>query len=419
MQSSATNVERSINLLIEHQCPQCGAPAILEETDRLFTCDFCRVKSYLMPQDIFRYTLPNKAPEDKQLIYLPYWRIKGILFSYLMDGIGNRYMDMSHQAVKSDIFPVSVGLRSQALKLKFASANDKGHYLKPSFPRKRAIDIFTHRLSVDLPTPVLEQHYIGETSSLIYSPFYIGERIYDAVLNKPLNWEIPEDVDPLKMPGGDPDWKINFLPTLCPNCGWDMEGEKDSLALSCRNCNKLWQPDKTGFTQLNFGKIPNTDDNIVYLPFWRIKAKISGIRLNTYADLVKQANLPKVVQKEWDKIDFRFWVMGFKVRPQKFLQIATHMTLAHPREKLVSELPKRQMLPVTFPLKEAVSSLKLILTNFVKPQKSILPRLEEITVIPKSYILVYVPFLDKQHEFIQPDYQLAIIKNHLALARNL
>ncbi|MGD9137268.1 MAG: hypothetical protein PVH42_10930, partial [Desulfobacterales bacterium] len=40
-------LEAAINVLIEYQCPQCGAPATIEETDRLFTCQFCRVNSYL------------------------------------------------------------------------------------------------------------------------------------------------------------------------------------------------------------------------------------------------------------------------------------------------------------------------------------------------------------------------------------
>jgi hypothetical protein len=48
---------KKFEFLIEYQCPQCGAPAILTETDRLFTCQFCRVKSYLLPGDYFRYVL--------------------------------------------------------------------------------------------------------------------------------------------------------------------------------------------------------------------------------------------------------------------------------------------------------------------------------------------------------------------------
>ena len=106
--------EECINFLIEHQCPQCGAPAIMEETDRLFTCEFCRVKSYLVAEDVFRYLLPSQAPESKNLLYFPYWRFKGMLFSCAGSGIAHKFVDVSHQAVLSHLFPNSLGLRSQA-----------------------------------------------------------------------------------------------------------------------------------------------------------------------------------------------------------------------------------------------------------------------------------------------------------------
>jgi hypothetical protein len=34
-------------------------------------------------------------------------------------------------------------------------------------------------------------------------------------------------------------------------------------------------------------------------------------------------------------------------------------------------------------------------------------------------VLVYVPFIEKHHEFIQPDLKFAINKNILALSKNL
>jgi hypothetical protein len=114
-----THGEAHINFLIEHQCPQCGAPAIMEETDRLFTCEFCRVKSYLVAKDVFRYLFSSQAPQSKNLLYFPYWRFKGMLFSCAGNGVAHKFVDVSHQAVLSPLFPVSLGLRSQALKLKF------------------------------------------------------------------------------------------------------------------------------------------------------------------------------------------------------------------------------------------------------------------------------------------------------------
>ena len=62
----------SNEVIVEFDCPQCGAPAGLEETSRLFVGDYCSVKSYLVPQAGYHFVLPSRAPEDKTIIYFPY-----------------------------------------------------------------------------------------------------------------------------------------------------------------------------------------------------------------------------------------------------------------------------------------------------------------------------------------------------------
>jgi hypothetical protein len=130
-------VGKNINFLIDHQCPQCGAPAELSETDRLFKCAFCKVSAYLMAHRYFRYVLPHNAPQGQELVYFPYWRFKGMLFSCLASGIRNRFLDVSQQAAQSTLFPASVGLRSQAMKLRFVSPETKGWFIKPVLPFRR------------------------------------------------------------------------------------------------------------------------------------------------------------------------------------------------------------------------------------------------------------------------------------------
>ncbi|MGD8892912.1 MAG: hypothetical protein PVF94_07775 [Desulfobacterales bacterium] len=407
------------DILIEHQCPQCGAPAILKETDRLFACEFCRVKSYLFQKNFFRYMLPNSAPKNKDLLFFPYWRFKGMVFSCVEDGIKHRFIDFSHQAVDSDYFPISVGLRSQALKLNFVTPESKGYFLRPTQTFKNVMSIFTHRFSTSLPNPVFHQSHIGETRSLIYSPYYANEKIFDAILNKPVSPDLPDDFDATLLQGGRPDGRINFIPTLCPDCGWDLEGRRDALVLNCKNCNSVWRPTANGFKKLRFAILPASQKNIIYLPFWRIKADVTGITLNSYADLVRIANIPKAIKKIWEDVEFRFWALAFKVRPQVFLRLARNITLAQPREKLVRELPDTRLHPVTLPIEEAVESLTINLAGFMKPQKDLLPMLRDITITPKSYLLVYIPFIEQHHEVIHPEFHLNINKNQLELASNL
>ncbi|MBW1772773.1 MAG: hypothetical protein JRJ82_07770 [Deltaproteobacteria bacterium] len=405
-------------MLIEHQCPQCGAPATLEETDHLFTCGFCRVKSYLL-SSVYQYLLPHSAPEGKDLIYFPYWRFKGMLFSCTRNGIKHRIVDVSHQGIPSTYFPVSLGLRSQTQKLRFVSPETKGLFLKPSFPHKEVIEIIEERFSAKLPKPIYNQSFVGETLSILYSPFYADAKVFDAVLNRPVSPELPEDFDITSMAGGSPEWQVQFIVAQCPDCGWDLEGEKDSLALNCKNCETVWQSGKGRFMKLTFGHIPEEGGNLIYLPFWRIRGDISGIQLNSYADLVKVANLPKVVQEEWKEQGFRFWAPAFKIRPENFLTFSRNLTLSQPQEEVVKKLPEAPLYPVTLSITEAVESLRLTMASFVKPQRTMLPKIPNTVIKPKSFILVYIPFHEKGNELTQPAFRLRLNKNLLAFAKHL
>lgn len=409
---------KSSSLLIEFQCPQCGAPATLEETDHLFNCEFCRVNSYLMSR-VYRYVLPDNASENRELIYFPYWRFKGLLFSCVSNGIKHRIVDVSYQAIQSPHFPVSLGLRSQTLKLRFLSPEKKGYFLKPNISFEEITHSIKERFNSSLPKPIFHQDFIGETLSQVYAPFYADGKMYDAVLNKAVSLPLPEDFNTTALPGGAAEWSVRFVPAQCPRCGWDLKGQRDSLALTCDHCNSVWYPGKENLKELLFAFMPAEGDHITYLPFYRIQSDVSGIDLNSYADLVKVANLPKVVRDNWKEMPFHFWSPAFKVRPDDFLRFSRNLTLSQPQGKWISEFPKAQHYPVTLPLTEAIDSLKLGLANFMKPQRPLFPKLKEIEIRPKGFLLVFVPFHERGNELTQPDYQLRISKNLLKYARHL
>jgi len=170
---------------IENQCPQCGAPANLEETDRLFACPFCRVTSLLLTHDYFRYVLPARNPAGKDLVYVPYWRFKGMLLFSLPAGVEYKFIDVSHCATDAPAIPVTLGLRSQALKLKFVSRDMPGRFVRPARSFEETLAAFNRRFGQALPQPILHCAHLGESMSLMYSPFYTTDKLYDAVLDRP------------------------------------------------------------------------------------------------------------------------------------------------------------------------------------------------------------------------------------------
>jgi hypothetical protein len=125
-----------------------------------------------MPQLFFRYLLPHNAPPDKTLIYLPYWRYKGMIFYATEIGIQHRILDATRLAVDLTCVPASLGLRSQAMTLNIVTPDTPGRFVPPDKPFTQITGLFEN---ISVPKDggtVYHQTDIGETVSLIFAPFY-------------------------------------------------------------------------------------------------------------------------------------------------------------------------------------------------------------------------------------------------------
>lgn len=407
------------SFIIEHQCPQCGAPAELEETDRLFNCDFCRVSSYLTVPDVFRYILPNNAPSDKSLFYFPYWRFKGMLFTCIRGKIDSRYIDISRQAIASPHVPYSLGFRSQTQKLRFATGDMPGTFLKPTLSKAALLNSLNDRFGPKPQKGLLHQAQIGETVSLLYAPLYLDGKLIDGILNKAVCQAPLAQISPLLENGQAPDWPLNFVPALCPECGWDLEGHKDALALNCDNCQTMWWARGGKLEKLTAAHTPDSSDQTVHIPFWRIKADIDGVELNSYADLIRVANQPKVAQPGWDKLPFYFWIPAFKANPHRFLTLASQVTAYQPGAPLDAGHPKGRRQGVNLPVQEAIESLELILAASIRPHRRAEELLKVLQIKARRLLLVYLPFREGPHDLVHQEMKIGISKGLLAHAKDL
>ena len=389
------------------------------ESDRLFVCGYCRVKSYLLTRAVPQYRLPPKAPKDRELIYFPFWRFKGMLFSCLPSGIHSQFIDTSHQACPSTHFPVSLGLRSQALTLEMVTAQTPGYFISPQTPLKGAMEIFSRRFTRGIAEPLLHQANIGETVSMIYAPYYRDRGLVDAVINRPVAGGTGLAWHPEEFPGGPARAHLHFIPTLCPGCGWDLTGTRDAQVLSCPNCRSLWQPGRAGFTTVPCAHAPADFPDPLYLPFWRIKADVTGITLDSYADLVRLANLPKAVQTAWETMPFHYWTPAFKVRPRVFLRLMQMLSTSLPPEQLEHRFPDSTCLTANLPVSEAVETLRTNLAGLIRPLERMPEVLSHISITPRKALILYLPFEDRHHELVSTALNLAVNKNQLSLARNL
>jgi hypothetical protein len=111
---------------------------------------------------------------------------------------------------------------------------------------------------------------------------------------------------------------------------------------------------------------------------------LKGINLNSYADLIRIANLPKIPQSQDHETDFFFWSTAFKVPPKVFIRLNRNITMAQPRQGQINELPSGYIHPVTLPVNEAAKSMKINFASFACPSNRYLPLLSQIIYARKK-----------------------------------
>lgn len=406
------------NWKIDYQCPQCGAPVILDETDRILSCPYCRTKLYLVKEDGFRYVIPHNERPDRNIYYLPYLRVKGSHFSFRDLQLQFRFVDISQKALPLSMIPPSLGVRPQAMKLRFLTPESRGIFLDP---QGKALD------SIFLPGESGEPDgadFIGEVTSLIYAPVYLeGKTLYDAVTNQRIN-DLP-DPDLLEtLPRTDPvkRAKMMFLSTLCPHCGWNLEGERDALSLYCPNCRTLWQCRKDRLETIDFTIVTSPSPPDIYLPFWKMKIAVGGFCLESVGDLIRLANLPKVATPELDSIPLYFWSPAFKINPALYLRWTRLMTISQPtveKNPNVDSIPVQALHPVTLPLSEAVEGARMNIGQLLSDKRRLLPLLTKTSISLLDAELVYQPFMRRNSELIHATLGLTVDRNALSLAVHL
>jgi hypothetical protein len=433
---------------IDHQCPQCGGSVILEETDRLLQCAFCKTRLFFQSKDYFRYIFPSPNAIEEEIIFVPYWRFRGMHFSCRTAGVKTTIVDKNFLALDNKALPVTLGIRPQSLKLKFAQKTEYTRFIEPRLPFEKSSVETKNRLSYEIVTThdtrfisiddgnnmievpetrtelkedkLYYESFVAEKVSIIYTPLFVRNNIiYDAILTKPVSNDF--DIKGLSVDASCSDWAIQFLPTLCPNCAWDLIAERDSCVLLCNHCNSAWEVFQGTFQPVKYAVIhsDNPQRKVTHLPFWKIKVIMHGIDLKYYGDLLKLANLPRFVKEEEKTSDLYFWIPAFKIAPPTFLRIARQITTANPRKELQEEFHDISWYPVNVTLSEALDSLKVVLTDIAMNKKNLMPRLEEITITPIESLLVFHPFIDSNYELVEPEMKCGLMKNGLRWGKNL
>jgi hypothetical protein len=419
--------------ILEHQCPQCGAGVNLPDTDRIFSCAYCKAKLLVIGYPYCSYYLKPSAGTPNDLFYVPYWRFKGTHWILNTKGIHHTLVDQSVCAASFPYVQQTLGIRSQSIVMKFVQPLSEGIFLNAQvncetartklFPsmstQARLAGVFLNgecaavSETPDLPTLTA---FTGEAISLVYAPHYIHDRIlHDGISLSalgPVQGDLPEMADSRPRPP-------IFVSALCPVCGWDCLAERDSLVLLCSKCNKAWIGRNNALESLDIQISPGYEPGDIHIPFWRFDIVARQIPLETYGDLVRLTNLPRAVLPGMESQKLFFWIPAFKSNPALFLRLGKLMTINQKPENYVSTLPAADYYPVTLSAEEGFKAVSIVLGDIGSSRKALLPLLEENSFDLISSTLVYVPFTHARGEFIQKSLNFALQSNALKWGRFL
>ncbi len=443
-----------MEIRIEERCPQCGAPIVLQESDHLLTCPFCEVKSLLRSRGPFRYFLPpvTGKTRDRFLLHVPYLRFKGAIFLVKEAGIGHKIIDTTRIGTDLPGLPPTLGVRPQAmpvrrltprtpgrflpLAIKASAILEKVVHLSPLRIEERKVsrrrmqgmggdqDLFSYDSRMEITEysahgRFLHRAFIGETISFLYLPLEVqDERIVDAVTG--------QSVITLDRAGQlarqsvrfRPSWKTRFEATLCPRCGWSLDGEGDAQVMTCSNCDSAWSPGKKGLAEVQWRMIDG-DGAPLYLAFWRITGTIPEVGIVSFADFVRRTNQPMLVRPEWQERPMHFLVPAFKLPPKIFLRVGRQATISQWRLHTRPGRVRDHLHPVTLPASEARQSIKVILAASTASRQKIFPFLPQMHLRQSAVELIYLPFVDKGHDWYQPESGISVGKNVLRFGRRL
>lgn len=334
---------------------------------------------------------------------MPYWRIRGILFSRRAENAPCAFslVDTTAPAVRSSLLAHSLGVVPQALPLQFAFPRTHTRFLavQETFDQglDRALDVLAALDPERTGGGIGLRSFVGETTSVVYVPLAVrSDWIVDAIRGRPLcRRAVPEARRLLASPER-PHWQLSFHPTFCPLCGWDLEGDGDSAVLVCRNCASGWTPSPSGFRPCPFCRLEGPVSD-AYLPFWRFPAEQPAETDDRSAT----------------------WVPAFKTRPDLLLKLAHRITQWHPKPSSDGSITTHALYPVTLAAAEAGELLPFAVLDPTVPQTRTRSLHRRPTDTPDGPFLVYVPFEQNASEFSHRQARISLLRGALRHGRNL
>lgn len=404
---------------VEHNCPQCGGPIALTEDERILTCDYCKVRLFVANDGgPLRYALPPRHADVGSIVMVPYWRMRGQMYRGEGVRLATRLLDGTRLGCAAPGLPPTLGVRPQAMSLRFASAELADRFVSPTgTPQFSAVRTTRKPGARIIGDPSFEIPLLPVTS-IVYLPVRLAGGVFDAVGSRRIGRYDADDW--LRQAGAiDPTSPhVRFLPTLCPWCSWQLDCHPESLVLNCGLCRSAYVAGDKQLRELSYSRLPcNGWEIACHAPFWRVRAAVTGLALDSLADLVRFANLPMVTRAGWEHEPIDYWFPAFAITPDQFLRFSRTMTIARlepaPAGRAHEEKAMGQPGPVTLAPAHLTNAVRILLADLGHPKTTVFPQMADLSPRVTRVELVYVPLADGGAEFVHPESELVVQRNVL------
>lgn len=370
-----------------------------------------------------RYVLPMAGGASSAgLLLAPYLRFKGTIYLVSDDGIEHRVIDTTQTANPAQGLPPSLGVRPQAMRLNRINPA-AGNLFLPQTLKASAILEKAATVGSLIPQAgeqLYHRAYIGEHLSYIYLPLLVKEQgLHDGVTGARLIDLDELEGSDVRGKRFDEAWKINFLATLCPQCGAGLDGTGDCQVMTCANCDTAWALTPDRLLGVDWQIQPGDSSTRLFLPFWKVATHIPALDIYSFADFVERSNQPFLPRAQWRERVMSVWVPAVRLRPKSFLLAGRQATIGQWRLAPTEGKVQPNLFPVTLPFSEARQAVKLMLAAATASPKRIFPALPHVRLTEMTMQLVYLPFNDQGHDWVQPHTGVAIGKNILRFGRSL
>lgn len=360
----------------ETTCPRCAAPVALGVGDPVVRCSFCRTALYVRAAGPLLYHWPLADPPPPGLVWIPYWRFRGLWYRVGERGTGGILLDATVNARRGVREGSGLGIRPQVVAFRMGLP-EAGRVLWPDLSLGDAVAVSEARLEGLSAGPAPVRRLVGEVAAVLWAPFALeraGERwgltaLFPDGPSGPL--DRAEALSLRKGLDGPPgEWRPRFLALRCPECGDDLPTVAHAVGFWCGRCGRGWWPRGPRLAPLLFTVRPAQGRDARYLPFWELEVSAKGLPFRSRSDLVRWAVPYWRPGPGDDRRPAAVRIPAFKTHPRLFLRIGRNLTLADLPAGGLDRLPPAavEVEPARLPLGEAAQSLKPVLAELAGTQ---------------------------------------------------